>query len=93
MRIVNNFIAGSKINFCNSGVSNKQKNNISFKQNPIQKGASTAGAWFGFGIGLDFLSRKFHFAKSPTKNSIIINGILKILAGSYTVVKKKKNKA
>ncbi len=93
MRIVNNLTAGTKICFCNSGISNKQKNSISFKQNSIQKGASTAGAWFGFGIGLDFISRKLHFAKSPTKNSIIINGILGLGAGGYTAFKSLKDKA
>ena len=37
---------------------------------PVRDGLNTAGAWFGFGVGLDLLSRKIQFSKSPFKNSI-----------------------
>ena len=42
---------------------------------PFRDGLSTAGAWFSFGVGLDFISRKFQFSKSPLKNSLALNGI------------------
>ena len=57
------------------------------KQNPLQDGLTTAGAWFGFGVVLDLLSRKCRFSKSPTKNSFAINGILGLGAGIFTGVK------
>lgn len=52
--------------------------------NPLKSGLTTAGAWFGFGVGLDFLSRKVKFSSSPTKNSFAINAILALGAGTYT---------
>ena len=75
------------------------KNNVYFARNStkvhsnfrstktFQDAASTAGAWFTFGLGLDFVSRKFQFSKSPTKNSIILNGINASVAGGYTAFK------
>lgn len=57
------------------------------KSMPYKKGLETAGAWFGFGIGLDMISRKISVFKSPTKNSLFINGILALGAGTYTFAK------
>ena len=53
-------------------------------QGYAQKSLTTAGAWFGFGVGLDLLSRKCRFSKSPFKNSLAINSILALGAGIYT---------
>ena len=53
---------------------------------PMQDGLSTAGAWFGFGVGLDLISRKFPLSKSPTKNSIMTNGIIAGIAGLFTLL-------
>ena len=55
----------------------------------MQDGLNTAGAWFGFGVVLDFVSRKCHFFKSPVKNSIVMNGIIGVGAGAITCVKEK----
>ena len=52
--------------------------------NPVKSGLTTAGGWFGFGVGLDYLSRKVKFSASPTKNSFAINAILALGAGTYT---------
>ena len=54
---------------------------------PMQDGLNTAGAWFGFGVVLDFVSRKCHFFKSPVKNSIVMNGIIGVGAGAITCAK------
>ena len=59
-------------------------------QQPMHDGLSTAGAWFGFGVALDFVSRKCHFSKSPTKNSLLTNGIIATGAGIFTIIKEKK---
>ncbi len=48
---------------------------------------STAGAWFGFGVVLDFISRKITFFHSPMKNSLAMNGIIAAGAGLITGVK------
>ena len=48
---------------------------------------STAGAWFGFGVVLDFISRKITFFHSPMKNSLAMNGIIGAGAGLITGVK------
>lgn len=58
------------------------KNNQKQTGNPINNGLSSAGAWFGFGVGLDFLSRKISFSKSPFKNSLAVNGIISAAAGT-----------
>ena len=52
---------------------------------PMRDGLYTAGAWFGFGVVLDFLSRKCRFSKSPFKNSLAINGIIAGGAGIFTI--------
>ncbi len=59
-------------------------------QNPYKKSLETAGAWLGFGIGLDFVCRKIAVFKSPVKNSLFINGILALGAGIYTFVTSSK---
>ena len=51
------------------------------KEMAIKKGLGTAGGWFGFGIVLDMLSRHIKFSKSPTKNSLAINGLIGTCAG------------
>lgn len=48
---------------------------------------STAGAWFGFGVVLDFISRKITFFHSPMKNSLAMNGVIGAGAGLITGVK------
>lgn len=50
---------------------------------------STAGAWFGFGFGvvLDFISRRITFFHSPMKNSLAMNGVIGAGAGLITGVK------
>lgn len=45
---------------------------------------TTAGSWFGFGVVLDIIARRFIFFKSPTKNSIAVNGIIGVGAGVLT---------
>ncbi len=62
------------------------------KSVPYKKGLETAGAWFGFGIGLDMVSRKISVFKSPMKNSLFINGILALGAGTYTLAKSFKER-
>lgn len=60
---------------------------------PLMDGLSTAGVWFGFGVALDLVSRKCRFSKSPTKNSIAINGLIGLGAGAVTGVKELKHSA
>ncbi len=82
---------------------------ISFKQNfntrqertkisnKTQKALTTTTAWFTFGVGLDFVSRKCQIFKSPTQNSIFINSIIASTAGlgpifqKYSIIKVKNN--
>lgn len=53
---------------------------------PMRDGLGTAGAWFGFGVGLDLLSRKVQFSKSPFKNSLALNGLIGAGAGTFTFI-------
>lgn len=80
-----------KIDYYTQNFSAQKYRNLSQNkaQRPIHDGLSTAGAWFGFGIVLDFVSRKCHFSKSPTKNSILTNGIIAAGAGIFTIIKEK----
>lgn len=56
-----------------------------YKQpSPIEDGAKTAFAWFGFGVVLDAISRKFRFFKSPFKNSLFMNSVIGLGAGFAT---------
>lgn len=86
MKVQNINIFTPHINFCAAG---NKTNGGAFHNTPksLQSGAATAGAWFVFGVGLDLVSRKLHFTKSPTKNSLIINGIIASGAGIYTGLK------
>ncbi len=59
-------------------------------QNPYKKSLETAGAWLGFGVGLDFVCHKIAVFKSPVKNSFFINGLLALGAGIYTFVTSSK---
>lgn len=52
--------------------------------NNTQKALTTTGAWFAFGVGLDFVGRKCHPFKSATKNSVLINSIISLSAGLVT---------
>ena len=54
---------------------------------------NTAGIWFGFGVGLDLVSRKLSFFKSPMKNSLLINGVIGTTAGAVTGYKELNKKA
>ena len=67
--------------------------NIKKHQTPVHEGLTTAAAWFSFGFGLDFVSRKWgNFTKSPLTNSIILNGIIGSGAGIFTGAKVLLNK-
>ncbi len=57
----------------------------------ISTGLNTAAAWFCFGVGLDFVSRRVNFFKSPLKNSFAINGLIASTAGVVTGIKGVKN--
>ena len=59
---------------------------------PMKDGLSTAGAWFGFGVALDLISRKLQFSKSPIKNSLAINGIIGGSAGIVTGLMSNKHR-
>ena len=73
------------INYITPKVSYRAQKSKGVKTNdPMKSSLGTAGAWFGFGVGLDFLSRKCQFSKSPLKNSLALNGIIASGAGIYT---------
>lgn len=71
----------------NKKVSPKHHLNAKVVNNPAKEVLTTTGAWFAFGVGLDFISRKLTFFKSPTKNSLAINGIISAGAGLFTAYK------
>lgn len=75
----------------NFGVKKYDKNNsvhtATNYNNPLKECVTTAGAWFMFGVVLDFLSRKISFFKSPTKNSFAINGLIAVTAGVVSAYK------
>ena len=48
---------------------------------------STAGAWFGFGVVLDFISRRITIFHNPFKKSFAMNGIICSGAGLINGVK------
>lgn len=85
---VDNF--SHRVNFC---AQKNKKNPISNMSAQMQDGLSTAGAWFGFGVVLDFVSRKCHFFKSPIKNSIAMNGLIGAGAGAVACAKDKFTKS
>lgn len=58
---------------------------------PLTDGLNTFGLWFGFGVGLDLVSRKCQFSKSPMKNSLAINGLIGAAAGLFAFYQDKKN--
>lgn len=61
-------------------------------QNPIQDSLKTTGTWLGFGVGLDYFSRKcVVFKNSPIKNSLCFNSALAIIAGGCTLFKDLRN--
>ncbi len=71
-------------------------NSPSNQMNPVKNGLSTAAAWFSFGVGLDYVSRRFgNFTKSPMKNSLLLNGIIGsgagLFAGAKTFFNKKRD--
>ena len=70
---------------------NTGRHHISNKQ--LSAGLNTAAAWFCFGVGLDFVSRKVNFFKSPVKNSFALNGIIASTAGVLTGCKALKKNA
>ena len=76
--------------FCAKNYKVTLKNNT---PKPVHEGLTTAGAWFGFGVGLDFVSRKFHLSKSPTKNSLALNGLVGSAAGLFTAWQVSHNKS
>lgn len=72
------------VNFRAQKENAKHNKNVNFSRRPIQQGINTAGAWFGFGVALDFVTKKINFFKSPLKNSIAVNGIIAAAAGLVT---------
>lgn len=70
--------------FCGRTQSKSKNNNVTNPSSPVSQGVNTAGAWFGFGVALDYVSRKLSFFKSPMKNSLAINGTIGAAAGLYT---------
>lgn len=75
---------------------NRYKNNNNKRRNiyeiepksPFKEGLNTAAAWFAFGVGMDYVSKKMgNFSKSPVKNSIIINGLISAAAGAFVGTK------
>lgn len=79
-----------KVSFC---AQKNKRNPLKSMSAPMQDGISTAGAWFGFGVILDFISRKCHFFESPVKNSIAMNGVIGLGAGAITCAKDKFTKS
>lgn len=82
MKILNNTMMNVRFYGQFSPHNNKENNNS--KQRPVLDGLTTAGSWFGFGVGLDTLSKRVHFTKSPTTNSVLLNGAVGLGAGAVT---------
>lgn len=59
------------------------KTPTTIRRQNMQNAATTAGAWFAFGVALDYAGRKCHVFKSPTKNSILINSVIAAGAGLW----------
>ena len=57
------------------------------KHSPVHEAAATTAIWFGFGIGLDYVTRKIKFYNSPTKNSFAVNGLISLIAGTCAGIK------
>lgn len=66
-----------------------RKPQVKAANSPLHEGLTTAGAWFAFGVGLDFVARKCTFFKSPTKNSLALNSFIGIAAGIVACCKSK----
>lgn len=62
----------------------KQNKKTRNESGTIHDSLSTAASWFGFGVVLDFISRKITFSKSPLKNSVALNGVIALGAGLIT---------
>ena len=80
------------IQFTNQRIDFKKNNKSQITQQntttPIKEGIKTAGVWLGFGLGFDYVCRKFVvFKNSPIKNSLLVNSILAVLAGGFTAIK------
>lgn len=75
-------------NFCAITPKDNGNRSIRRQQQPshtiLYDSLTTAGSWFGFGVVLDIIARRFVFFKSPTKNSITVNGIIGVGAGVLT---------
>ncbi len=78
---------------CAKKMNSPQKTTGSILQpkTPLTDGLNTFGLWFGFGVGLDLVSRKCQFSKSPMKNSLAINGLIGAAAGLFAFYQDKKN--
>lgn len=78
----------NSVNFCaKKTVINQPKNH-----SPIFEGANTAAGWFGFGVALDYVTRKCpQFFSTPFKNSLFINGIISAIAGTCVAIKSSKH--
>lgn len=75
-------------NFCAIVPRDDGNRSIRRQQQPshtiLHDSLTTAGSWFGLGVVLDIIARRFVFFKSPTKNSITVNGIIGVGAGVVT---------
>lgn len=72
------------VSFSGRTQSKSKTQSAAVQVNPLSQGINTASAWFGFGVALDYVSRKFSFFKSPMKNSLVINGTIGAAAGVFT---------
>lgn len=89
MRINNISYTNTSYSF---GAKHRKTTEVRPAEKSFQNGLNTAGAWFGFGVGLDFVTRRLSFFKSPLKNSIAINGLIGTAAGVVTCVRAGINK-
>ncbi len=61
------------------------------KFTPVQNGLINAGFWFGFGFLVDrLLGKMFKNLKTPMKLSLLINGMIGLIAGGLTFIKASK---
>ena len=65
------------------GSSQKVAGSVPQSKTPLVDGLNTFGLWFAFGVGLDLVSKKCQFSKSPMKNSLAINGLIGAAAGLF----------
>lgn len=90
------FMASPKVNKQDATIqefkNELEKNGVNIpKITPLQNGMINAGVWFGFGFLADRLMGKmFKSLKTPLKTSLLINGMIGLIAGGLTYVKASK---